>query len=286
MEQLDVNGATMQYEVHGQGEPILLIHLSGLADGLATPLLGQPELASRYQLIHYYRRGYGGSSRGSQPLTAGVEAADAAALLRHLGVKTAHVVGHSYGGSIALQLAVDAPELVHSLALLEPAMPALPEAQERMGALFRPVLEAYRAGDKRKAIQSFNDATFGPGWEAIVEAAIPGATERMLQSVDTFIMGELKPVQEWKFGPAQAATIKQPVLAVAGKRTSPFMKAGRELLHSWLPQAEYYDPDTTHLLQLKDPQGMAHALADFFGRHPIADALRVDQKQAAARAAR
>lgn len=152
MEQLEVNGAVMKYEVHGVGEPVLLIHLSVLADGLVTPLLAQPELASRYQLIHYYRRGYLGSSLGSQPLTAAVEAGDAAALLRHLGVKTAHVVGHSFGGSITLQLAVDAPDLVHSLALLEPLLPAVPGAQDRLGALFRPVLEAYRAGDKRKAV--------------------------------------------------------------------------------------------------------------------------------------
>lgn len=101
----------------------------------------------------------------------------------------------------------------------------------------------------------------------------------MVRSVDTFIMGELKPVQDWKFGPAQAAAIKQPVLAVAGMRTSPFMKAGRELLHSWLPQIEYYDPDTTHLLQVKDPKGVAHALADFFGRHPIAAGPQSDRKQ-------
>ncbi len=269
MERLEVDGTVMEYKVHGTGEPVLLIHLSVLADGLAVPLLAQQELASRYQLIHYYRRGYMGSSLGSLPLTPSLEAADAAALLRHLGVKTAHVVGHSFGGSIALQLAVDAPDLVHSLAVLEPAMPAAPDAQARMGALFGPVLQAYRSGDKRQAVQIFNDATFGPGWETIIGQAIPGGMEQMVNSVDTFILGELKPVQEWKFGAAQAAVIKQPVLAVAGLRTSPFMKAGREVLRAWLPQTEYYDPPTTHLLQVQDPKGVAHALADFFARHPI-----------------
>src|SRR5512135_1014124 len=211
MEHLEVDDVVMEYEVHGQGEPVLLIHLSVLADGLARPLRSQPELASRYQLIHYYRRGYMGSSLGAKPLTAALEAGDAAALLRHLGVKTAHVVGHSFGGSIALQLAVDAPDLVHSLALLEPLLPAAPGAQDRLGALFGPVLEAYRSGNKRQAVEIFNNATFGPGWETIIGQAIPGGIEQMVKAVDTFIMGELKPLQEWEFGPAEAAAIKQPV---------------------------------------------------------------------------
>ncbi len=269
MKHLEVDGVVIEYEVHGTGEPVLLIHLSVLADGLAVPLMARPELASRYQLVHYYRRGYMGSSLGSEPLTAGLEASDAAALLRCLGVKTAHIVGHSFGGTIALQLAADAPDLVHSLALLEPAMPAGPEAQERMGALFRPMLEAYRAGDRRKAIQVFNDATFGPGWETIVEGVIPGATEQMVKAVDTFVQGELKPVQEWSFAPAQAAVIKQPVLSVIGVNTSPFMKAGRTQLHSLLPQTEDLDIQSTHLLQMKEPAAVANGLAGFFSRHPI-----------------
>ncbi len=269
MEHLKVDDVVIEYEAHGEGEPVLLIHLSVLADGLATPLLVQSELSARYRLIYYSRRGYMGSSLGSQPLSPAFEAGDAAALLRYLGVKTAHVVGHSLGGSIALQLAVDAPDLVHSLALLEPLLPAVPGAQDRLGALFGPVLEAYHSGNKRQAVQIFNNATFGPGWETIIGQAIPGGIEQMVKAVDTFIMGELRPAQAWEFGPAQAAAIKQPVLAVAGAHTSPFMKAGREVLHSWLPQTEYFDPDTTHLLQLEDPKGVAHALVEFFARHPI-----------------
>src|SRR5512143_254916 len=102
MERVQVDGAMIEYEVRGSGEPVLLIHLSVLADGLARPLFAEPELTSRYQLIHYHRRGYMGSTRGTEPLTIARQASDAAALLRHLGVRSAHVVGHSFVGTIAL----------------------------------------------------------------------------------------------------------------------------------------------------------------------------------------
>ena len=84
------------------------------------PLLAEPDLAHRYQLILYHRRGYGGSSCAAGPIGIAQQAADCQALLRSLGVERAHVVGHSYGGNVALQLALDAPDVAHSLALLEP----------------------------------------------------------------------------------------------------------------------------------------------------------------------
>src|SRR6476659_7748817 len=97
MEHLEVDGAQIEYAIQGNGEPVLLIPLSVIIDGLACPLFSQPELASRYRLIHYHRRGYMGSTLGHEPLTADRQASDAAALLKHLGVKSAHVVGTPMG---------------------------------------------------------------------------------------------------------------------------------------------------------------------------------------------
>ncbi len=268
MECLQIDDAQIEYEVRGKGDPVLLIPLSVVVDGLAFPLFDRPETATRYQLIHFRRRGYGGSTRGSAPLTAAREAGDAAALLRHLGIRRAHVVGHSFGGQIALQLALAAPDLVHSLALLEPSLPAAAGGHARLQQLFAPVLDAYRAGDKRKALMIISDAIFGPGWQAIVERAVPGGVEQAVKDFDTFIE-EQAAIQEWQFGPAQAAAIGQPVLSMVGLHTSPFMKAGRPLLHEWFPQTEDCDIPTTHLLQMQDPIAVATGLSEFFARHPM-----------------
>ncbi len=129
MERLQVNGAAFEYQVQGNGEPVLLIPVGLVIDGLARPLFAEPELASRYRLIHYRRRGYAGSSLPSQPQTIAQQAGDAAAVLGHLEVNAAHVVGHSISALITLQLALDMPDLVHSLALLEPPFEHGPERE-------------------------------------------------------------------------------------------------------------------------------------------------------------
>ncbi|HEX9012195.1 MAG TPA: alpha/beta hydrolase [Anaerolineaceae bacterium] len=270
METLNIDGAQIEYEVRGAGEPVLLIHLSLIADGLAFPLFAQAEIAGRCQLIHYHRRGYPGSSLGLEPLTISRGARDAATLLRHLGVKDAHVVGHSIGGLIALQLAVDAPELVGSLALLEPSLTMVPSAKASQGQLFGPMLEAYRSGNKGQAAEIFCGNVFSPNWQAIVERAVPGGVEQAVAAMDTFVQ-ELAPMQAWQFGLQQAALVHQPVLSVLGvARRNALMEEGRELIHAWFPQAEDCDLPTWHGLQMEDPRGAAHALMEFFACHAAA----------------
>jgi pimeloyl-ACP methyl ester carboxylesterase len=269
MQRLEVDSVVIEYQVQGNGEPVLLIPLSVIIDGLGRPLLAEPELASRYRLIHYRRRGYMGSTLGRGPLTTARQAGDAAALLTHLGVGAAHVVGHSYGGLIALQLAVDAPERVHSLALLEPPLRMVPSGKAQYERIILPMLNAYRSGDKRATVQIFCDAVFGPGWQSLVERAVPGGVEQAVRDVDTFVQ-ENSAIQAWHFGPDEAAAIRQPILSVVGVRSNPFSQEGRALIHSWFPQTEDYDAQSTHLLQMQDSRGVAHGLADFFSRHPMA----------------
>src|SRR5215471_9353060 len=95
MEKAAVNGVELEYEVTGAGEPVLCIS-PVLADGF-EPLASEPALADRYQLIRYHKRGWAGSTHTEGPVSVEDHAADAAALLDHLGVRHAHVVGHSSG---------------------------------------------------------------------------------------------------------------------------------------------------------------------------------------------
>ena len=97
MQPVQLNGAELEYEVVGSGEPLLLIDGGLIADAL-FPLLAEPRISGSYLLISYHRRGYAGSSLATAPFTIGQQAADARALLRHLDIPRAHVAGHSYGG--------------------------------------------------------------------------------------------------------------------------------------------------------------------------------------------
>lgn len=268
MERFQIDDATIEYEVHGSGDPVLLIPLSIIIDGLGRPLFSQPELVSHYRLIHYHRRGWMGSTRGQAPLTIARMALDAAALMRHLNVKRAHVVGHSIGALVALQLALDEPNLVHSLALLEPPLRMGSTGKESFERIIVPMLNAYHSGDKYTAVEIFSNAVFGPDWKLLVEKTVPGGVEQAVAGIDTFIQ-EQSSIDAWPFDSSEAATIKQPVLSVLGRLSTPLARKSRELLHSWFQQIEDLDLNTTHLLQIQDPRSMAHGLTEFFARHPM-----------------
>jgi len=125
-----LDGVELEYEVRGAGEPVVLVHHGAGMDWF-RPLLEEPALADRYRVLTYHRVGYGGSSRSAGPVSFAQEAAHCRSLIRHLGMERVHVVGHSSSAMIALQLAVDSPDAVHTLALLESARPAPQSVRQR-----------------------------------------------------------------------------------------------------------------------------------------------------------
>jgi pimeloyl-ACP methyl ester carboxylesterase len=155
-----INGVELEVEARGTGEAVLLIHGGVIADAYA-PLMAGPALTGRYRLITYHRRGYGRSGRPHEPTGIEEQAADARAVLHHLGVDRAHIVGHSYGGAIAFQLALDAADSVHTLVLLEPALMMVPSAQAFFDGV-GPAVSMFEAGDTAAAIDVFLRGACGP----------------------------------------------------------------------------------------------------------------------------
>src|SRR6266571_4008445 len=102
MERADVNGISLEYEEQGSGEPLVFIHGALMGDTY-RPLLAEPALRG-YRFIGYHRRGYAGSSRPDGALPIAAHATDCLALLRNLDAMPAHVVGHSSGANIGIQL--------------------------------------------------------------------------------------------------------------------------------------------------------------------------------------
>jgi pimeloyl-ACP methyl ester carboxylesterase len=111
----------IEFEASGEGDAVLLLH-GGVFAGAFVPLAREPMLAERYRPIRLHRRGHAGSDGFSGLFSIEDQARDVIALLQYLGIRGAHVVGHSYGGALAVQLALDAPAAVHSLVLIEPAI--------------------------------------------------------------------------------------------------------------------------------------------------------------------
>jgi pimeloyl-ACP methyl ester carboxylesterase len=104
----------LEYETVGCGEHVVLIHHGAGADWFA-PLCDEPILTRRYCLVRYHRQGYAGSSPLAGELTFSREAETFRALMGHRRVTRAHIVGHSASGCMSLQIALDVPEIVHSV---------------------------------------------------------------------------------------------------------------------------------------------------------------------------
>lgn len=276
MSRAALDGIELEYEMQGAGEPVVLVHAGLFADWF-KPLLQEPAFTARYRVISYHRIGYAGSSRVAGPVSIAQQAAHLRTLMRHLRIDRAHFIGHSSGGNIALQLALDAPDLVHSLVIMEPALPVSAGGPERMlatRAAMAPVFEAFRAGDKARAIDLFMRGVSGPAYRATLEQALPGAfSQAVAADADTFFGQELPALQQWSFKREDASRIAQPALAVIGEKSravSPIWSERQEMLLNWLPRAEgFVLPGATHLLHVQNPRGMVEALRAFFARHPI-----------------
>lgn len=115
----DINQTSLYYEIHGKGVPVLFIH--GLGSSAADWELQLEFFAQHYQVILVDLRGHGQSSRPATGYSISQFAADVQALLQHLGYQRVHLVGISLGGMIGFQLAVDAPQLLQSLTVLNSA---------------------------------------------------------------------------------------------------------------------------------------------------------------------
>lgn len=269
MESVHVDGGELKALASGTGEPVLFIHGSLMADSYDC-LRRYPALADRYRMITYRRRGFCDSAAHAGPCSITQQADDAAAVLDHFGVERAHVVGHSYGGVTALQLALDAPGRVRSLGLFEPAPTEVP-AWAEFGEGIAPIAGLYMNGDGRAAAVAFLEAVGGAGYEAHFDRNLPaGWFDAMVGDIATFFEVELPALAEWSFGEDEASRVDVPALSVLGADSSELFVQGDAWYRRHLPSAEGFKlAGATHFLQAMNPADAATALADFLARHPM-----------------
>ncbi|MCE0765391.1 alpha/beta hydrolase [Pseudonocardia kujensis] len=269
MDRVSVNGVELEVAVEGSGETVVFVHGAGIADSY-LPVAIDPAVRGHYRTVRYRRRGYGGSSPVQGAVAVSEHVSDCRALLAELGVRQAHVVGQSYGGVIALQLAIDAPEVVATLALFEPALLAVPSGP-RFFEQVAPVFQMYERGDRVAAVDAFMTAVGDSHWRENVERTVPGGVEQAETDAATLFESDLASLGAWELTAEQVATLRQPVLYVLGSRTLPVIREGRDLLRAWLLRMDDVVLDgATHFLQMEQPSAAAAALADFLKRHPAA----------------
>jgi pimeloyl-ACP methyl ester carboxylesterase len=120
-----INGIDVSFECRGSGKPLVFIH--GLGSRAVDWRSQVDHFSSRFQVITYDVRGHGASQKPPPPYSMRLFASDAKALLDHLDIESACVVGISMGGMIAFQLAVDHPSAVDAMVIVN----SVPEFKPR-----------------------------------------------------------------------------------------------------------------------------------------------------------
>jgi pimeloyl-ACP methyl ester carboxylesterase len=264
VDRLEFDDIELTYELRGTGARVVFVHASPFVSWYG-PLVDQ---LPAFSALTYRRRVQRLADGPYRALSVAEDAATCIRLMDHVGWSDAHIVGHSYGALVALQAAVDRPDRMRSVALLEPAARGVSSSAAILAAL-GPVVAAYQSGDKAAAVDGFLRHVCGDRYRAVLDQVLPHAFDEAVAEADLFFQAEMPAVQRWSFGPSDGARVRPPVLNVLGSESVPRFVEGADVVQSWLPHAERLSvPGAGHLLMVQNPTALAQGLLDFYSRHP------------------
>lgn len=270
MPQETINGYKMHYEVHGQGEgqPLVMIH-GGLGGGDGSAAMVDnfaAILSDRFQMIFYDRRAAGRSETPEGGYAIPNQVQDLRALLRKLGVSRAHILGSSGGGPIALGMALDHPEMVETLLLINTmSYSSQPERAARQMELdnLRSNEAAHgREGSVERALEFRN-----PG----LRESDPRRFQRLKETNLEKFPGMVASIQAYlDIGDSietRLSDLKMPTLIVHGDADERIPVECAHRLHENISGSELHIiPGAVHGLTSNEAPKLQELMFDFFGR--------------------
>ncbi len=252
--------ARLYYEVIGKGQPLVLIHGFSLDSRMWTPQWQR--LGKRYRAVRYDVRGFGRSSRATGPHDP---AADLLALLDHLQIARAHLIGLSMGANIALNFAARYPERVLRVVAADPNLDGFAEYTPELFAAFGQVFGAvaqkgWTAETQQLWLQTpllrLQNAT--PTAQALVESMVRD------YNGDQFTNPAAAPQYGEPPTAAQLEKLKVPVLVLVGENDEESIQRIARLVAQKAPQAQLtVIPKAGHLSNLDQPKRFHRAVVQF-----------------------
>lgn len=249
------DGVRLAYEVHGTGEPLLLVHGTGLSKA-AWRGLGYRKALAGWRLIALDMRGHGRSGKPHEDTAYTTEAfvADVEAVLDACGVESTHYFGYSFGARVGFGLAAARPDRIRSLACLGGTWRAL---AGQVGDLFFPgYLEALERGGM---------AAFIDGWAARAGHPLDPVTAHAFSTNDAaalaayFRQGERLP----GLAEDELARLQVPALLLAGSRDHPRAEDSCRAAEL-MPHAQFRElPGLDHGTSLAAVEPVTTLLRDF-----------------------
>jgi 3-oxoadipate enol-lactonase len=256
---LETNGARLYYEVEGSGEAVVLIHA-----GVANLRMWDEQVAAlrdRYRLIRYDTRGFGRTETDAVEFS---NRADIAALIEHLGERSAHLVGFSRAGSIALDFALEYPDRVRSLVVgaggisgYESPDGSPPEAWE--------LPEKLEEAKDWEALADWEAAYWadGPGQLAGRSGAVRDLVHDWVLENYRAEKEEGKPIVLDPPAAGRLGELKAPLLVVLGTFDEPGTTQAMRHLAEAVPGARLEVFDTAHMINLEQPERFNALLSEW-----------------------
>lgn len=260
-----IAGATVAWTDSGSGQTTLLVH-AGVFSAWFAPLAEC--LPGR--VIRMLRAGYTGGPVPPDPIEITGHAAHAAALLDTLDTGPVSVVSHSSGCAIALQLALDRPDLVAHLVLSEPPLidtlvdPAdLDQVHAILGPVMGGAMGAAARGDVPAAFDTFLRAVCGPAYRSVLLDVLgPEGLARAEHDAAFFFANEVPAIGRW--APGDLTRITAPALLVQGAASPGPTHRLITRLAGTLPDAHIATIDqANHLLPLTHPDELAKLVSSW-----------------------
>jgi pimeloyl-ACP methyl ester carboxylesterase len=261
-------GVTLNYEVSGEGEPLLLIMGTSGSIALWAQLL--PRLAERYRVIAFDNRGLGGSERGPGSITAASMAEDASALLEALDVPRAHAMGWSLGSAVVQELAIAHPEQVASAVLYATWGRCDGYQRSMLSALRLP----YAVRDIEAALAvaglAFSPEILDrPDFAQLMEPMLPAFPQNEEQMAVT--------VEQWDADLAldtldRVGGIEAPTLVVVGEQDLLTPPRQAKAVADAIPKARFElvtGPGSSHGMHIERPDDLLRIVTEFLGEHPM-----------------
>lgn len=252
----EVAGGRIFYEVQGEGELLVLIHGGCLDRRMWDDQFAV--FAQHFRTVRYDIRGHGRSDLPRQPYS---DADDLKALITHLGERAAYLVGLSLGGRIAIDFALQVPEMVRALVLAGPGLSGFTLADPEVTGSLGEVARALRAGKTDEARALLLEVPFWRQDDPVVKHRL---TE-MLR--DTNFDLWKAPVMSQEINPpamGRLGEIKAPTLVVVGEGDVPDILRIAEILENGIPGAtRVIIPGTGHMLNMQKPPEFNRIVLDF-----------------------
>lgn len=255
-----LNGARLHYERSGAGVPVLFIHA-----GIADSRMWEPQaaaLANRFDMIRPDLRGFGDSELPPEPYSG---VADLVALMDHLEIRRAHVVGCSMGGTLAIDLALEHPERVDRLVVVAGGISGS-DLGAADAALFADVEAADKADDmpavNRAEVRLWVDGPRRP------EGSAPAhVRELVLDMNGRALQSEWSSAESIPIDPpaiTRLDDIAAPTLVIVGDQDLPHASANADIMESKIRGARRVEiKDAAHLPNLEQPEEFNRILLDF-----------------------